>query len=62
MTHKTIFLSTGRTFTFRDVTQIVENETGLTFYYTAMSDNLVKSVTFYRPEIVGHSTYTEEKR
>ena len=55
--NKTIFLSTGRTFTFRNVTDVVENETSLTFGYTAMSDSNKKVVTFYRPEIVGHSTY-----
>ena len=59
MTCKTIFLATGRTFTFRDVADVVENETSLTFSYTAMSDGNAKTVTFYRPEIVGHSTYEE---
>ena len=61
MTHKTIFLNTGRTFTFRDVVNVVENETSLTFNYIAMSDGELKTVTFYRPEIVGHSTYLENK-
>ncbi len=54
---KTIFLCTGRTFTFRNVTEVVENETSLTFQYTAMSDERQKKVRFYRPEIAGHSTY-----
>ena len=54
---KTIFLMSGRTFTFRDVNNVVENETSLTFSYIAMSDDKQKAVTFYRPEIVGHSTY-----
>ena len=62
MTNKTIFLSTGRTFTFRDVVGVIENETSLTFHYTAMSDGLGKVVTFYRPEIVGHSTYAAFER
>ena len=54
---KTIFLSSGKTFTFRGVSHVVENETGLRFNYTAMSDEQEKSVVFYRPGIVGHSTY-----
>lgn len=54
---KTIFLSTGHTFTFREVENVVENETSLQFDYVAISDGRKKSVTFYRPEIVGHSTY-----
>ena len=61
MTHKTIFLNTGRTFTFRNVVNIIENETSLTFNYTAMSDGELKTVIFYRPEIVGHSTYVFRK-
>jgi hypothetical protein len=59
-TVKTIFLSTGKTFTFRGVENVVENETSLTFDYTAMSDGLIKTVVFYRPGMVGHSTYTYE--
>lgn len=54
---KTIFLAAGHTFTFRNVEVVIENETSLTFTYTAMSNGKAKSVTFYRPEIVGHSTY-----
>lgn len=54
---KTIFLATGRTFTFRDVIDVVENETSLTFSYKAMSDGKLKTVRFYRPEMVGHSNY-----
>ena len=57
---KTIFLNTGHTFTFRDVGDVIENETSLTFSYTAMSDGKPKKVVFYRPEIVGHSTYELE--
>lgn len=62
MTHKTIFLATGKTFTFRNVEEVIENETGLTFGYRAMSDGEQKTVTFYRPEMVGHSTYGEEAK
>ncbi len=58
---KTIFLCSGRTFTFRDVSNVVENETTLKFLYTAMSDGKRKSATFYRPEMAGHSNYLEEK-
>lgn len=56
MLTKTIFLSTGRTFTFRDVTNVVENETSISFGYTAVSDGNLKSVVFYRPGMAGHST------
>ena len=57
---KTIFLCSGRTFTFRNVSDIIENETSLTFTYTAMSDGKPKSVVFYRPEMAGHSSYIQE--
>ena len=56
---KTIFLKSGKTFTFRNVTHANENETVLWFNYTAMSDNKVKSVVFNRENIAGHSTYEE---
>ena len=62
MINKTIFLSTGGTFAFKDVTGVIENERGLTFHYTAVSDGLGKVVTFYRPEIAGHSTYVVFER
>ena len=57
MTSKTIFLITGKTFTFRNVSGVIENETSLSFNYWAMSDGKFKKVSFYRPGIVGHSTY-----
>jgi hypothetical protein len=62
MTGKTIFLGSGKTFTFYDVKDVVENETSLTFTYKAVSDNRVKTVTFYRPEMVGHSTFDYQEK
>lgn len=72
---KTIFLKSGRTFTFKNVKDIVENETTLTFAYKsgflygqpggdptpdpAMSDGRVKRVKFYIAAIAGHSLYDE---
>lgn len=57
MNGKTIFLSSGRTFTFYGVEDVVENETSLSFTYKAVSDGRVKEVVFYRPEMVGHSLF-----
>ena len=47
------FLVTGRTFTFRNVTRVVDNETAISFHYTAMSDGKEKDATFYKMQIEG---------
>lgn len=54
-----IFLITGRTFTFRKVEIISDNETVITFQYKAMSDNLIKTATFYKQHVAGISTLVE---
>ena len=56
---KTIFLNSGATFTFKNVTNVVENKTVLTFGYKAMSDNKYKfaTATFYTKNIAGHSNF-----
>ena len=48
-----IFLNSGRTFTFRDVEIINDNETIIQFSYTAMSDGKLKAGTFYKQNVAG---------
>ena len=43
-----VFLVSGRTYTFRDVCNIVDNENCISFSYEAMSDGKNKKVTFYK--------------
>ena len=50
-----LFLPTGRTYTFKDVTLTVDNETVLVFHYTAMSDSNSKTMVVYKTQIVGWS-------
>ena len=47
------FLTTGKTFTFRNVDVISDNQTAIQIRYTAMSDNLVKEATFYKEHMAG---------
>ena len=47
------FLNTGRTFTFRNVTIVHDNETAITIEYRAMSDDKPKVATFYKNHVVG---------
>lgn len=49
----TIFLKSGRTFTFRNVTVDTDNETVLVFRYVAMSDGAPKTATFYKGNVAG---------
>jgi hypothetical protein len=48
-----IFLVSGRTFTFRDVSITSDNEFAVTFDYAAMSDGLSKTATFYKAQVAG---------
>jgi hypothetical protein len=57
MTGKTIFLTTGATFTFKGVTNIEDNEQAISFDYVAMSDGNDKYVEFQKSFVAGHSTY-----
>ena len=50
-----IFLQTGKTFTFKNVKIICDNETILQFEYTAMSDGRFKIATFPKNTICGWS-------
>ncbi len=47
------FLSTGRTFTFRDVEMLTDNETVWVIQYKAMSDGNPKEATFYKNQVAG---------
>lgn len=49
------FLPTGKTFTFRNVEILTDNETVIVFRYLAMSDNLRKIGTFLKANIAGDS-------
>jgi len=51
-----IFTNYGRTYTFKEVTIVCDNETILQFRYKAMSDSLVKVGTFPKSGICGWST------
>ena len=53
----TIFLESGKTFTFHGVEILSNNETGIVFTYVAVSDNKKKKGTFYKPGMVGFSIY-----
>lgn len=50
-----IFTPTGRTYTFRTVKLLTDNETVLVFAYKAMSDSLAKVATFQKNQICGWS-------
>jgi hypothetical protein len=50
-----LFLTSGHTFTFRNVVVQSNNETTITFTYRAMSDGFVKSATFYKQNVAGVS-------
>ena len=50
-----LFFATGRTFTFRDVVVLTDNESQISFEYQAMSDGLSKQATFSKFHVVGVS-------
>ncbi len=54
-----IFMPTGKTFTFKNVKYYLDSESVITFQYKAMSDGLLKSVTFYKHNVVGTSLCLE---
>lgn len=51
-----VFLQTGRTFTFKSVEIVHDNESVLVFTYKAMSDGKVKRGTFQKQIIAGWAT------
>ncbi len=50
-----IFTPTGRTYTFKNVEMVCDNETVLVFNYAAMSDGKAKTATFPKQTICGWS-------
>jgi len=50
-----IFTEYGCTYTFKDVTILVDNESILAFEYLAMSDESTKIATFSKLRIAGYS-------
>ncbi len=50
-----IFTVHGKTFTFKDVTNILVNESAITFDYVAMSDEREKKATFFVANLAGYS-------
>ena len=55
-----VFTPQGKTFTFKDVEVIVDNETFLQFSYKAMSDGKIKVGNFPKGKLVGWSTTRKE--
>lgn len=51
-----LFLLSGKTFTFREVKIVQDNESVLVFEYVAMSDGKRKRMTARKDALVGHST------
>jgi hypothetical protein len=54
-----LFMPGGRTFSFKDVDVVLNNETVLVFRYRAMSDGLYKTGTFFKANFVGYSIHAE---
>ena len=52
-----IFMPTGKTFSFKNVTFVHNNESYLVFEYKAMSDGETKEASFIKSNIAGYSTY-----
>lgn len=50
-----IFLTSGKTFTFKKVDVREDNETALVFTYLAMSDGFTKQAQFYKQNVAGFS-------
>lgn len=50
-----IFTQSGRTYTFKNVEMLCENETVIQFSYKAMSDGKEKIATFPKSNICGWS-------
>ena len=50
-----IFASSGKTFTFKNIELLCDNESVIQFSYRAMSDGLEKIATFPKANICGWS-------
>lgn len=53
------FLTSGKTFTFRNAKILTDNETAISISYIAMSDGLHKTATFYKANLAGVSIRVE---
>jgi len=51
-----LFLLSGKTFTFREVKLVQDNESVLVFEYVAMSDGKRKRMVARKDALAGHST------
>lgn len=54
-----IFMPTGKTYTFRNVEMVCDNETFLLFNYAAMFDGKIKTATFPKATLCGWSVTPE---
>ena len=54
-----IFLPTGRTYSFKKVEILTDNETVLVFSYLAMSDGNKKIATFQKTQICGWAIHED---
>ena len=52
-----IFTHAGKTYTFRNISILCNNESVIQFKYTAMSDGGIKEATFPKNNICGWSLY-----
>lgn len=52
-----IFLTSGKTFSFKGISIVTDNESVLVFNYTAMSDLRSKTATFLKRNMAGYSTH-----
>ena len=50
-----IFIGSGKTFTFKNIEMLCDNESIIQFSYRAMSDGLEKIATFPKSNICGWS-------
>jgi uncharacterized protein YbaA (DUF1428 family) len=58
-TNLCVFLPSGRTYSFKNVIIVTDNETVIVFSYAAMSDGKTKRATFYKNMVAGISTYMD---
>lgn len=56
-----LFLTSGRTFTFKQCKILTDNETTLAFSYLARSDGKTKTGTFRKDAMVGHSVVSSSE-
>ena len=56
-----VFLTSGKTFTFRDGEILVDNQTIFVFTYNAMSDSLLNTATFYKDSVAGISVTPQKE-